>query len=638
MAGQCYRGTVSAAHQSKRRPKPNEARREALPAHSNSAGSFPSLTPLNLHLSVLGICTAAIALIYAQTLSFGFVGFDDTAYVTQHAWVRSGVTWQGVWNAFGSDGGIYWQPLTWLSHMLDVSFFGLNPGPQHLQNAIWHTGSMLLLFVVARRFGLGHWASLACSLLWGLHPLRVESVAWIAGRKDVLSGFFWLLSVWLYIRYAEAPSARHYLTMFGAALLGYLAKPTMVTFPFVLLLLDVWPLHRQLSWGKRITEKLPFFALSLVISVITYWSQQQAGALAMTHDASFVERIQNAAIAYCWYLRKTIWPIDLAVVYPYPASVPVLSFAGASIVLGAVTLLLAWQRDRCSALLVGWLSFLGVLVPMIGLVQAGPQPYADRFTYIASVPLLLAVVATVSGFVSRRSWHGLAAASMFAIIAALGVLSYGQVGVWKDGEVLFTHAHAVADHNTVASMNLGAIRMAQGRYQEALPLLEEAAADEPKSAVHRYNLGVTLAALEKFDLAAQQLRQATTMDPSRAEAWAALGSAQKGIGNRRQAIESMKRAIALGLEPSREVAVRTDLATLLATQGRLIEAEHEFRNVLAADATNERARMNFAVLLARTGRRKEAVAEAQVVLTRNPNHGQARAMVNALGPQVQTVQ
>ena len=638
MAGQCYRGTVSAARQSKRRPTPNEAQGEKRPAKSNPSISFSSLSPLKLHLSILGICAAAIALIYAQTLSFGFVGFDDTAYVTQHAWVRSGVTWQGVWNAFGSDGGIYWQPLTWLSHMLDVAFFGLNPGPHHLQNAIWHTGSMLLLFVVARRFGLGHWASLACSLLWGIHPLRVESVAWIAGRKDVLSGFFWLLSVWLYIRYADAPTARRYLTMVGTALLGYLAKPTMVTFPFVLLLFDVWPLRRQLGWGKRIMEKLPLFALSLLVSVITYWSQRQAGALAMTPDASAFERIQNAAIAYGWYLRKTIWPTDLAVIYPYPASIPVLSFAGASIGLGAVTLLLAWQRDRYPALLVGLLSFLGILVPMIGLVQAGPQPYADRFTYIASLPLLLAVVATASAFVSRRSWQRLAAASLLAILAALGVLSYGQVGVWKDGEVLFTHAHAVADHNTVASMNLGAIRMAQGRYQEALPLLEEAAADEPKSAAHRYNLGVTLAALEKFGPAAQQLRRATTMDPSRAEAWAALGSAQKGIGNRRQAIESMKRAIALRLESSREVAVRTDLATLLATQGRLIEAEQEFLKVLATDTTNERARMNLAVLLARTGRRAEAVAEAQSVLARNPNHGQARAMVNALGPQVQPVQ
>ncbi|MDZ7637017.1 MAG: hypothetical protein U5J83_01970 [Bryobacterales bacterium] len=541
----------------------------ALVRDSDSVRAVPTGQPF-VPVAAMAFCAVAIGWLYAPSLGFAFIGFDDTAYVMQHAWVRAGLRWQGFATAFASDGGIYWQPLTWLSHMLDVSLFGIDSGAHHLQNIVWHVGATLLLFGVARLLALPVWAALACALLWALHPLRVESVAWVAGRKDVLSGFFFLLCVWLYIGYTKSPSVARYASMLAAAALGYLAKPTIVTLPFVLLLFDWWPLRRSVR-GMLLIEKLPLFALSLAVAWLTYFSQKQAGALDMLRETTLLERLQNAIAAYGWYLSKTLWPTDLAVIYPYPAAVPALAWVGSAMLVAAITAAAIYLRHRLPSLLVGWLGFQGMLVPMIGLLQAGSQPYADRFTYIASLPLTLGLVAALTVLLnaapaSRQSTCQLLGIGLAcAAILMLSVRTHQQVSTWRDGETAFAHAFAAVEGNTVAAMNLGALRIARGAYAEALGPLEMAARTEPHSAIHHYNLGAALAGLGRRLEAERELRRSTQLDPTRAEAWRLLGATQKDIDKRHLAIRSLSQAVRAGLDARSGVArAQPDRASLAA--------------------------------------------------------------------------
>ncbi len=587
------------------------------------------------HLAAFVICSVSIAVLYAPALSFELTGFDDTSYALKHDWVRAGLTWHGVVMAFTTDGGIYWQPLTWLSHMLDASLFGADAGAYHLQNIAWHAGAALLLFSLARRFGLSAWWALGGALLWALHPLRVESVAWVASRKDVLSGFFFLLCLWLYADYAAAPRASRYLAMLAAGVSGYLAKPALVTLPFVLLLFDWWPLRRPWRW-PLLFEKLPLFALSIAISCATYLSQQQAGALAAAGGVSLPERLKVAAIAYVWYLNKILWPADLALIYPYPRSIPAGQWIAAALILFTLTAAAVWKRREYPALFTGWLAFLGILVPMIGLVQAGPQPYADRFTYMATMPLSIAVV--TGGFSLGRHmparWRPvskrLGASLVLSAVLMLAVRAHQQVLTWRNGETAFSHACSAVPENTVAATNLGALRLARGAYLAALDPIEMAVRVEPKSSVHQYNLGAVLTGLKRWREAEHALRRSAELDPSRAETWRLLGGAQRELGRRPEAIHSLTKAERAGLPAAEESRARNQLAVMMLAEGTREGVEDQFRRAIALDPENQSALLNLAVFLSGQNRVAEALPLAREALERFPENAQARGLAASL--------
>ena len=326
---------------------------------------------------------AAIFIVYSAVLRFGFVNYDDPVYLAQNPNVRDGITWSGIVWAFSHSFAGNWFPLTWISHMLDCQLFGLDAGAHHFTNLVLHTAATLLLFAVLKRITHARWPSAFVAALFALHPLHVESVAWIAERKDVLSAFFWMLTLWTYARYVERPGRARYLWTLAAFALGLMAKPMLVTLPLVLLLLDYWPFAR----GPRIKEKLPFFALSAAVCVVTYLAHAQAKAVISLETIPAALRVENALVSYAAYIGKMFWPSGLAFFYPYPKGGLAIPAALAAVGIAAVTIA---ARKR-PYLLVGWLWFLVTLAPVIGLVQAGLQARADRYMYLPMVGLAIMI-------------------------------------------------------------------------------------------------------------------------------------------------------------------------------------------------------------------------------------------------------
>ncbi|HEY3570009.1 MAG TPA: hypothetical protein VGP73_18895 [Thermoanaerobaculia bacterium] len=346
-----------------------------------------------------------------------------------------------------------WHPLTMLSHMLDCQLYGLAPAGHHATSLLLHLANVLLLFEVLRRMTGAAGRSAAVAALFAVHPTHVESVAWIAERKDVLSAFFWILAMGAWARYARQPSAGRYGLVALLMILGLMAKPMVVTLPFALLLLDVWPLDRlSLGWKRLILEKLPLLALSAVSSVITI--RYQETSLAPLDVVPWSLRAANALVAYAAYLGKLFWPTHLAVFYPIPLAIPAWKVLGAALLLIAITALAAWRARREPWLLIGWLWFLGALVPVIGLVQVGRQAMADRYLYLPSIGLFLAVVWTLAGLL--REHRAALAAAAAIVILTLATITWAQIGYWADSVTLFRHAlAATGDGNYLAHIGLG---------------------------------------------------------------------------------------------------------------------------------------------------------------------------------------
>jgi len=409
----------------------------------------------------------AVAGVFLPALWHDFITYDDPAYVTANARVQGGLTWENVKWAFASGEASNWHPLTWLSHMLDCDLFGLQPWGHHLTNVLLHAGNSLLLFVVLYRATRARWRSLLVAALFGLHPLHVESVAWIAERKDVLSTLFWMLTLWAYVVWAERREARRprawvfYELTFLALAAGLMAKPMLVTLPCVLLLLDFWPLARWngVSVSRLcylVVEKLPFFALSVASSAITYLVQQRGGAVKTMEDFSWLGRAANALLAYCQYLGKCFWPTRLAVLYPNFGEQPPagqVALAGAFLLM--VTLVaVAWHRPR-PGLAVGWFWFLGTLVPVIGFVQVGGATMADRYSYVPLIGIFLLVVWTVADLTVRLPQRrAVLGATAGTVVLTCSVLTCRQLSLWQDSVTLFRHAVAVTENNWMAHANL----------------------------------------------------------------------------------------------------------------------------------------------------------------------------------------
>jgi Tfp pilus assembly protein PilF len=587
--------------------------------------------------------------VFAPVRHFGFLSWDDPSYVTENRHVLAGMTWQGAWWAFTTGDAANWHPLTWLSHMLDVQLFGVDGGRHHLTSLALHVANVLLLFgalcqLFTRRPAFArHRASAGrrgdadtvwqCGLvaaLFAVHPLHVESVAWISERKDVLSTFFGLLAIWSYATYAERPSGRRYAVTLGLFALGLLAKPMLVTLPLVLLLLDVWPLER-LSRGVRslVVEKLPFFALAAASSVVTFLVQQRGGAVGGLGVLGWDLRVENALLSYVRYLGKCVWPSGLSAFYPYPpqtsAGLAVLALAG----LVGVTALAARAAKRQPFLLVGWLWFVITLVPVIGLVQVGDQAMADRYTYLPLTGLFIAITwggAALSARV-RLPGSALGVAGVVLVIAC-AVTSRAQVATWATNESLWSHALAVTPDNYRAHVGLADALMDQGRPADAVAEYQAAARLVPRAAAVQNSLGLALTVAGRLDDAAAAYAAAVALDPGFADAHDNLGAMLARLGRPDEAITHYRAAIRI--DPSLALA-HNNLGLALASRGQVDEGLAECLSALSLKPNDPQWHFQVAVMLETRGRKTEAIEHLRRALALDPSHELARQALARLG-------
>ena len=503
--------------------------------------------------------------VYAQVMSHQFIILDDNRYIRENPIVNRGLTLTGIAWAFTTFDAGNWHPLTWLSHMLDSQIFGPNAGGHLLVNALIHASNTLLLFLFLRRVTGAKWRSAIVAALFALHPLHVESVAWAAERKDTLSTFFGLLSLVAYARYVERTSVKRYALVAVALALGLMAKPMLVTWPFVLLLLDYWPL-RRFQWQRAtgiqgfvralvplVREKLPLFCLVAASTVMTFMAQLHGGAIRTLADVPVSLRLSNAIVSYAKYLLRTVWPTDLTVYYPFPRmGVPVWQLACAIVLLAVITVLVLRQARERPYLLMGWFWFVGTLVPVIGLVQVGGAAMADRYHYVPSIGLFVAFVFGLSD-IARAFRIDRVAMGMLTVAALsiLACLTAEQTGRWRNSATLFQYTLSLTPDNRMIENNLGTILGDSGRYDEAAAHFAKALQIKPdfleviSDADIRGNLGMLLARQGRAAEAVEQLNEALRLNPNSAEAHNNLGVVLLRLGKAEESIPHFSAAIRL---------------------------------------------------------------------------------------------
>jgi len=525
-----------------------------------------------------GIClilAASTFAVYWQVHSYDFVNYDDNEYVTENPNVKAGLTLQGVIWAFTTGYAANWFPLTWLSHMLDCELFGVNPGRHHLTNLLFHIANSLLLFIVLKQMTGGLWQSAFVAAAFALHPLHVESVAWVSERKDVLSGFFWLLTMGAYTRYTRRRGAGRYMLTLAAFAMGLMSKPTVITLPFVLLLLDYWPLGRfeneqliknteepsrelpgsffqQRAFYRLILEKVPFFALSVLSGIVTFFTQQSGETVIGMQHIPIISRIANAVISYVKYLEKMIWPSRLAVFYPHSSvgAIQVWQIGIAVAILLIISLVAIRLFHSRKYLAVGWLWYLGTLVPMIGLVQVGTQAMADRYSYIPFTGLFIIIAWGAPELLRRLPYSRiLLALAAGVLISAMMVRTWVQTGHWQNSYTLYTHAVAVTENNSKMNYNLAVTLYDQGRFEEAVMRYREVLRIEPQNFKARIHLGITLFEQGQYDEALEHFNMAVQIDPDSQEGHYNLGSALLLQGRLDEAAVHLQEAIRIKPEP-----------------------------------------------------------------------------------------
>ena len=536
-------------------------------------------------IAVSALLVLVVLGLFGRVAGHEFLTYDDNEYVTGNAEVRAGLTAHGVVWAFTTAHAHNWHPLTWVSHMMDVQLFGLHPAGHHVTSLLLHAANTVLLFLLLRRLTRATWRSALVAALFGVHPLHVESVAWIAERKDVLSTFFMLIALWLYCGWAERGGLARYVAVLAAFALGLLSKPMLVTLPLLLLVIDVWPLGRRNPLGARLLEKTPFLVLSLASSVVTLWAQRQEGAMKSLEAFPLSVRAANALVSYVRYLGQAVWPSGLAAFYPHPGGMlPTWQVALAGSLLVAITALAFALRTTRPYLAFGWSWYLVTLLPVIGLIQVGDQAMADRYTYVPLIGPFVAVVWGMSDAVDR--WRPLAGspyrspilgAVAGVTVAALGVCAWIQVGYWHDTVALFEHAVGVTSDNYRAHQVLGdgfAVRGDLGRaethYKEALRI-------RPDDRIVSANLGSLSLQQGRYDEAVDFLRDALRIDAGNASAHDNLGIALNALGRFGEAEAEFRRA--LSLRP-RDAGTHYNFGITLAKQGKSREAVDQFRQAI----------------------------------------------------------
>jgi protein O-mannosyl-transferase len=515
--------------------------------------------------------------VYFQVHNFDFVNFDDRETIIGNTHIRDGITLAGLGWAFTSSYAANWFPVTWISHMIDFQLFGLDSGWFHLTNLMIHLASTALLFALLQRMTQRLWQSAFVSFVFALHPLHVESVAWVTERKDVLSAFFWILTIWLYLDYVDKPGPRRYLLTLGAFCLGLMSKQMLVTLPFALLLLDYWPLKRPTPIARVAIEKTPFVAISALVSIVTYNVQHAAGAVAPLEFIPLSMRAENAVITYVAYLAQFFWPSGLAVFYPYPQAIPMWHVAGAALILLAISTLSLLRPY----LAVGWFWYLGTLVPVIGLVQVGLQARADRYTYIPLIGISIMLAWGAAEIIERwpRTKSPLQAAAVVACLAWT-FLTWTQIQYWQNSVPLFEHAIASTENNFIAHSNLGVVLAEQGKTQDALRHLFASVEENPNHNDARNNLGALLGELGRPDEAAEQFAQAVRISPNDAHAHNNLGNTL--VARQKFAEAANEFRIAIKLLPDFALA-HFGLGGALLNLGQTDEAIAQFSEALRLD-------------------------------------------------------
>jgi protein O-mannosyl-transferase len=566
--------------------------------------SRPRLIALLLALATL--------LIYLPVVRDGFVNYDDQTYVTENSVVQNGLTWAGIKWAFTTGYGANWHPVTWLSHMTDWELFHLNPGGHHLVNVLFHAANTVLLFTLLFRLSGALWSAAFIAALFAWHPLHVESVAWVAERKDVLSTFFALLTLLSYAKYAKANCRRSFWFALIFFALGLMSKPMVVTLPFVMLLLDYWPLQR-ITGDKwlvaevwRLTrEKIPFLLLTILSCIATFLAQRHGGAVLALEAYPLNLRLENALIAYGRYLLMTVWPVKLSIVYPLAVHLHWMHAATAtSVAVLFVISWLVWRGSRTHPYLpVGWLWFLGTLVPVIGLVQVGGVALADRYTYFPLIGIFIAVTFGMAELVKRfqipKIIPGIAAA---LILATCLMLTENQLRYWHDSETLFTHALAVTEDNHVA----------------------------------RVDLGVALELKGEPDKALEQYRAAEQLMPELYHVHNNIAHLLDQMGRPAEALPEYQQAILLN--PSLPV-LHESVAAVFTELGRFPEAMAEFTNAIQLDPANSSPHVQLGDMLLKQGRDAEAIAQFNEALKLDPSNFQtfartANVLASIENPQV----
>ena len=672
--------------------------------------------------AVCVLLSIATLIVYLPVATLDFVNYDDADYVTANLHVQGGLTSANVTWAFRTGHASNWHPLTWLSHMLDLQLFGRNPGPQHLVNLAFHIANTVMLFLVMRRLTRSHWGSAMLAALFALHPLHVESVAWISERKDVLSTFFLLLTITAYARYAQTqvaaqersggklsspsppleerrplhtqvqrerelsnkslspnplsgmtksakaqatpeakghgskskvqrsrpeipsskaemqsppPSRYHalsspfYIAALALFACGLMSKPMLVTLPFMLLLLDWWPLRRApefgfgqanlKGWGLLLFEKAPFFLLTAVSSVITFRVQEAGGAVSAS--LTLGQRLTNAVVSYVRYLGKTLWPKDLAVLYPHPGNWPVWQVVGSLIIVLAITFAIVFLARKRPYLGMGWFWFLGGLVPVIGIVQVGIQSMADRYTYVPLIGIFLMLVWGVCELVGPQPSRAKALIPIGALVLLICAgFTHRQVLYWRDSETLFAHAVEVSPDNYLAYNNLGYYFFNHGRTAEALENYQKSLRINPNYEDALNNVGHALATAGRPQEAIPYYEAALRVRPNHVEVHNNLGNALSDLGRLDQAIQHYR--IALWQNPEHADA-HNNLGVGLAMQGKVDEAIPHFFSAIKYKPTDASAHSNLGNAFAVQHRLDEAIAQYEESLRLNPNDAQA---------------
>lgn len=575
------------------------------------------------------ICLTLVVLAivpYSQTALYGFVNFDDGAYVAENPLVQQGLTWSNVGWAWTTMTAGNWHPLTWMSHMLDCQIFGLQPGLHHLINALLHTANTVLVFVVLVWMTGMAWRSGLVAALFAVHPLHVESVAWIAERKDLLSTFFGLLAIWSYVRYTRVRSARQYGLVLCFFALSLLSKPMLVTLPFVFLLLDVWPLQRIWNGGDRnrnpkvewlLVEKLPLLAMSAASSIITYQAQHAAGAVAPIDALSLSQRLVNAISAYIGYLFKTFWPTNLAIFYPRPEQTSATEIVLAILLLVVITLGTCLLGHRRRWLPVGWFWFLGTLVPVIGLVQVGDQAMADRYAYLPLIGLFIMIAWSLPSVGVAAGNRGQLTAVVVALpVIALTALTFRQVQVWENTETLFSHAINVTKGNFLAHNLLAGAYGQKGDLARTQEHVEKALEIKPNYAGAHYNLGKIMLLKGEFAKAQEQYTIALQTSQHDPIIWNALGVAQVNLARTDEAISNYRHA--LELNPNFADAYM-NLASAFLTQGKYAEAVETSEKALRLNPNAGEAHESLATALWNLHRVDESILHSRKAIELNPN-------------------
>ncbi|MHC4719449.1 MAG: tetratricopeptide repeat protein [Planctomycetota bacterium] len=574
----------------------------------------------------------------------GFINYDDDKYVTENPHVQAGLTRRSVVWAFTTSHMGSWHPLTWLSHMLDCELFGLNPFWHHLTSLAFHTVNSLMLFWLLRRMTGAVWPSAFIAAAFALHPLHVESVAWVAERKDVLSAFFWLLTIWAYLRYVEHRRIARYMPIVVFFSVGLMAKPMLVTLPFVLLLLDYWPLGRlqigQLGAAKGngragtvgmrkavvglVVEKIPLFFLTGISCVVTFLTQQAAGAV---NPMGLIARTGLAVISYGSYIWKIVWPSKLAVFYPLPNSVEKVLLVGCAIFLTGVTAASVYWSRRRAWLLVGWLWYLGTLVPVIGLVQVGAQAMADRYTYLPSIGIFIMAAWGVAELLGRwRYVRGVLGVSAVVVLLASVVCTRFQVGYWRNNITLYEHALAVTERNYRAHNNLGGAFHKQGMINEAVKHYRAAVELDAGLAHHHWNLGNALVKQGWIDEAITQYRRAVELEQDRLMGHKRFAEFLFNQKRFNEAAAHFARVVELGPDSAE---AHNNLGAVLVEQGKLEAAVLEFRKALEL-RRDYFACVNLAAVLLRQGKVDESMRHYREALKINPKGREARDGLNAV--------